>query len=175
MKAAGVSDEAVKARTGKRWEEWFAILDKAGAKKMNHRAITGWLDHEHSEVDGWWIQMITVAYEQERGLRQKYQKTTGFAASASKTVGAPLGKLYRRFEALVKKEKGAVIRKATPQKSMRITWGDGTSVSVYFCAKGEAKSQVAVQHEKLSASKDVARMKKVWGAVLAEVAGAVKG
>ena len=27
-----MSDEAVKAKTGKVWKEWFAILDLAGAK-----------------------------------------------------------------------------------------------------------------------------------------------
>ena len=31
-----MSDEAVKAKTGKTWKQWFAILDKAGAKQMTH-------------------------------------------------------------------------------------------------------------------------------------------
>ena len=33
-KGPRMSDEAVKAKTGKSWKEWFALLDKAGAKKM---------------------------------------------------------------------------------------------------------------------------------------------
>jgi hypothetical protein len=32
-----MSDEAVKARTGKVWAEWFEILDKAGATKWQHQ------------------------------------------------------------------------------------------------------------------------------------------
>src|SRR5262249_29597219 len=32
-----VGDSAVQARTGKTWEEWFAILDRAGGVKMSHK------------------------------------------------------------------------------------------------------------------------------------------
>ena len=38
-KGPRMSDEAVKAKTGKVWKEWFTILDKAGAKKMTHQEI----------------------------------------------------------------------------------------------------------------------------------------
>ena len=34
-----MSDEAVKAKTGKTWKEWFAILDQAGAIKLTHQEI----------------------------------------------------------------------------------------------------------------------------------------
>ena len=37
------SDEAVKAKTGKVWAEWFKILDKAGAKKWPHKEIAMYL------------------------------------------------------------------------------------------------------------------------------------
>jgi hypothetical protein len=34
-----MSDEAVAAKTGKNWKQWFAIIDKAGGKKMTHQEI----------------------------------------------------------------------------------------------------------------------------------------
>jgi hypothetical protein len=37
---------------------------------------------------------------------------------------------------------------------------------VNFSKKGTAKSQVAIDHEKLGAAGDVARMKRIWGAAL---------
>src|SRR5215469_1117257 len=64
------SDEAVKAKTGKVWAEWFKILDKAGAKKMPHKEIALYL-YEKQKLPAWWCQMVAVGYEQERGLRQK--------------------------------------------------------------------------------------------------------
>jgi len=72
----GIRDEAVKARTGRDWAEWFAVLDQAGARKMTHRAIAVWLEKNHG-LGGWWDQMVTVAYEPARGLRDKHQKPSG--------------------------------------------------------------------------------------------------
>ena len=63
-----MSDAAVQASTGKIWKEWFAILDKAGARKMDHKQIVAYLV-KHHKVGPWWQQMVTVIYEQARGLR----------------------------------------------------------------------------------------------------------
>ncbi len=169
--ASRMSDAAVQAKTGKAWDEWFKILDKAGGKKMNHKEIVAYLSEKYN-VGPWWRQMVTVTYEQARGLREAYQKTKGYSANSSKTITAPLAKLYKAWsdDKLRNRwlpEKGIVIRKATPEKSMRITWSDGkTSVSVYFLAKGEAKSQVALEHEKLPDAKAVVKMKTYWAEAL---------
>jgi hypothetical protein len=50
---------------------------------------------------------------------------------------------------------------------MRVTWPDATSVELYFVAKGPSKSQVAVQHWKLSDRMSVDRMKVYWTEQLA--------
>jgi uncharacterized protein YndB with AHSA1/START domain len=170
-KSSRMSDAAVQAKTGKTWDEWFKILDKAGGKKMNHKEIVAYLSEKYN-VGPWWLQMVTVTYEQARGLREVYQKAKGYSANSSKTIAAPLAKLYKAWsDAKLRRrwlpEKDIVIRTATPEKSMRITWSDGkTSVSVYFLAKGEAKSQVALEHEKLPDAKAVTKMKTYWAEAL---------
>jgi len=166
----GIGSAAVAAKTGKGWQDWFAILDRSKASTWPHKQIATFLYDEHA-VPGWWCQMITVGYEQARGLRVKHQKADGFAASASKTIGAPLEKLFDAWskESARKSWLGGAavaIRKSTPFKSLRMTWDDGSSVSVNFYKKGPDKSQVAIDHEKLRAAADVARMKRVWGAAL---------
>lgn len=166
----GIGSAAVAAKTGKGWQDWFAILDRSKASTWPHKQIATFLYDEHG-VPGWWCQMITVGYEQARGLRVKHQKGDGFAASASKTIQAPLEKL---FDAWTKESArkswlggaGVSIRKSTPLKSLRMTWDDGSSVSVNFYKRGPGKSQVAIDHEKLGAAADVARMKRIWGAAL---------
>lgn len=75
----GMSDESVKERTGKVWAEWFKILDKAGAKKWPHQEIAAYLRDEQ-KVGPWWGQMISVSYEQARGLREKFQKCVASSA-----------------------------------------------------------------------------------------------
>ena len=95
--AAGISSEAVHAKTGKTWAEWFAILDRAGAQRWPHKEIAQHL-HEKCGCPGWWSQMVTVGYEQERGLRVKNQSCTGvFTTNASKTIGVPLDVLFESW------------------------------------------------------------------------------
>ena len=37
------SDEKIRERTGRGWEEWFALLDEWGAADRPHREIARWL------------------------------------------------------------------------------------------------------------------------------------
>src|SRR5918912_2149682 len=37
------SDEAIRERTGRGWEEWFDVLDEWGAGDRPHREIARWL------------------------------------------------------------------------------------------------------------------------------------
>lgn len=171
-----MSDEAIRAKTGKTWDEWFAILDAAGARDFDHKGIVAYL-HEHHGVGPWWTQGVTVGYEQARGMRQKHQKPSGFEISRSKTLGVPLSTLFAAFDdqkIRVKwlKEPAMVIRKSTRDKSMRITWVDGeTDVTVNFYSKGDGKSQVALQHSKLKDAAQSERMKTYWGEKLEALQG----
>jgi len=175
-KAARMGDAAVQAKTGKTWGEWFAILDKAGARKMGHKEIATYL-HERRGLPGWWAQMVTVGYEQGRGLRAKYEKPSGYAISGSKTIGVSVARLYEAWQNQKARgrwleESGLAVRKATPRKSMRITWADGqTSVDVNFYAKGDGKSQVTVQHSKLADAKQAESMKAYWADRLERLKG----
>jgi hypothetical protein len=174
----GISDEAVKAKTGKTSAEWFAILDKAGARKMKHREIVALLEEGHA-IGGWWDQMVTVAYERSRGLRDKYQKPSGYEVGASKTLSVDVDVLYQAWHSpkllrtWLPDWAKMTVRRATPNKSMRITWPDGTSVNVYFSSKGDGRSQVAVQHGKLAGARDAARAKAYWAEALKRLNTAV--
>lgn len=136
MSKARMSDAAVEKRTGKIWQQWFTILDRAGAKKKSHKEISEYL-YDKLHVPRWWSQMIALTYEQGRGLREKHQKTDGYAVNASKTFDVPIGVLYGHWSDAKLRSKWLKekfeIRKETKNKSMRISWADGrTSVDVYF-------------------------------------------
>jgi hypothetical protein len=96
-KASGTSDEAVRRRTGRGWQEWFEILDRAGAKDMDHKSIVAYLKENHA-ISSWWQQQVTVTYEQERGLRKVHQMADGYQISRSKTINVPLSDLYAAWE-----------------------------------------------------------------------------
>jgi uncharacterized protein YndB with AHSA1/START domain len=169
-KSATISDESVRAKTGKTWSQWFAILDEAGCAGMNHKEIVAILDQQH-QVDGWWRQMVTVTYEQARGLRDKHQKPDGYSISGSRVINAPIAALFKAWNDTRTRRRWLdaelVIRRSTENKSLRITWADGkTNVTVNLYEKGAAKSQVAVQHEKLASASEAARMKAYWAEAL---------
>lgn len=177
-KTAGIGDEAVRARTGRGWEEWFKILDKAGAEEMTHKEIAAFL-HERYIDNQWWSQTVTVAYEQARGLREKYEKPTGFDVGRSKTIPVPVETLFDAWkDARVRRrwleESGLTVRTTSPNKSMRFTWLDGkTVVVVNFYDKGRGKSQVTVQHTKLKNKAAVEKMKRYWGDALNRLYAAI--
>jgi len=64
-------------------------------------------------------------------------------------------------------QNGWVVRKATPNKSMRVTWIDGeTSLEINYYQKSTDKSQIVVQHSKLPNASAAAKMKVFWSKML---------
>jgi hypothetical protein len=55
------------------------------------------------------------------------------------------------------------VRTSVPEKTLRVTWKDGTSVEFYFIAKDRGKSQVALQHRKLKSKAQAEQSKTYWG------------
>ena len=164
---AGMSDAAVKAKTGCNWERWVKALDYAGAHAWPHREIAQYV-HDKFKVADWWSQTVTVGYERIKGLRAIGQRRDGgFETNKSKTFGVPLGRLYRAWidgKTRARWLPGIAlsVRTATRNKSMRITWPDQTSVQLGFIGKGARKSQVAVQHGKLADRAAATKMKAFW-------------
>ena len=162
------SDEAVLKNTGNTWADWFKLLDKWGAKEKKHAEIARWIATEH-EVDGWWAQQVTVAYEQERGMRAPGQRSDGtYSVSASKTMNVPVESLFEAFhdEAVRERWLGEFefnVRTARPGKSITATWEDAsTRLTVGFYAKGEGKSQAALAHEKIADPQQADELKAFW-------------
>jgi uncharacterized protein YndB with AHSA1/START domain len=174
---AGIGDDAVRKATGRSWAQWIAALDAAGAATRNHRAIVALVSGRLGLERPWWRQMVAVGYEQAKGLRAVHQRDGGFAANASRTIGAPAAAVFAAWENARRRAAWLpdplTIRKATAPKSLRITWSDGTHVDVEFTAKGRAKTQVAVEHSKLAGAAAVAASKAHWKEALARLAARV--
>ena len=174
-RAGGIGTDAVQKATGFGWDHWLSVLDSFDVKANGHKAAAEFLSREHKLGD-WWSQMIVVGYEQARGLRQKHQKTDGFSVSVSRTIEVGAARVFEAWsDELVRSRwlAGAwiTIRRATAPKSLRLTWNAGeglpaepraTSVEVSIYAKGDARCQVAVQHNRLPSAADVERMRAFW-------------
>jgi uncharacterized protein YndB with AHSA1/START domain len=171
LRLAGVGTEAVMRATGRPWSEWLAVLDRAGARKMAHKDIAMLLSRKFGVPD-WWGQMVTVGYEQARGLRAARERAEGFAASASRTVHAPVGRLFDAWRDAQSRGRWLLdapleVRRSVDGKSMRMTWGAGNSnVDVSFQSRGPGKSQVAVAHARLKSAACARTQKAFWAEAL---------
>jgi len=176
---ARLSDESVKKATGCDWTKWVFVLDKAGGKEMSHPELVKHI-REKYKTPSWWTQMVAVGYERIRGLRAQGQQRTGeWTITKSKTIAVPLAKLYAAFSNARQRAKWLpgvklTIRTSTVNKSMRIRWEDGSPVDVGFFARGETKSQVALEQRKLASKADADRIRAFWSERLDALAAMLK-
>jgi hypothetical protein len=68
-----VTDADVKKKTGRTWQEWFTLLDRDGAAKLDRRRITRIVASKYG-VGLWWRRTIAKAYEQSRMARDVGQE-----------------------------------------------------------------------------------------------------
>jgi hypothetical protein len=163
-----MTDAGIAAKTGHGWDEWFARLDKAGAAKLDHKAITALLDKKW-KPGPWWGQMIAVSYERARGIRAMNQKCDGeFSVSVSKVMPVALPKLYAAVAGTAARKtwfpKGAFAKSSeTKDKYFRGSWGKGGArLEINFYAKGEGKAQIVVQVNKLDGNEAVESERAAW-------------
>lgn len=151
---AGMSDEAVAAKTGRSWPAWVHVLDGIGGRDRPHREIAAWLK-DHEGLGAWWSQTVTVGYERIRGLRDLGQRSDGtYEVTKSKTFAFPISKVYEAFSTKRGRagwlgETDFKVRTARRDRLVKLTWKDDTPVEVTFTARSERKTRVSIQHGKL--------------------------
>ncbi|MDQ3765896.1 MAG: hypothetical protein M3346_00915 [Actinomycetota bacterium] len=163
------SDETIRQRTGRGWEEWFDLLDEWGATELSHKEVARRVAAELG-IDplAWNAQAVTASYERARGLRVVGQRSDGFAVTAQRTVAVPVERLFDMFvDGSLRRrwlsEDELRERTSTKPKSARFDWaGCDTRVNVTFLDKGDGSSTVAVEHARLADAREAARMKGFW-------------
>ncbi len=173
---APVIDEPLHGPTSKTWSEWVRLLDESGAAGKPHTDIARWLSTEHG-VPGWWTQDITVRYEKHIGRRVTFQRGKTFSATGSRTVGVPVatalaawldeGIRERWLSDIALRLRSARTAPSVRYKTARFDVNDGEGrVVVSFDPKGDSKTSIAIEHEKLPDAQAAARWKATWRAQL---------
>ncbi|HEY7876002.1 MAG TPA: hypothetical protein VIG64_12865 [Actinomycetota bacterium] len=154
--------------TGREREQWFAILDEWGAVGRPYREIADYLTGKHG-LSKWWAQKLVVEYEQERGVRAPGVRRNGtFEVGASKTIGAPVDRVFDAFVDGRRRKSWLGPAKLTledyePNRSARFAWNGGSSrVSVEFVRKGASKATVSVSHDRITGAQEAQATKAMW-------------
>jgi len=174
-----ISDEAVKAKTGRGWMGWFGVLNKMGATSMAHKEVARAL-HEKHGAPGWWCQMIAVEYERARGGREKHERPDGYSVSITKVMLAGLPALFAAATDPTLREHwfppGAVEETSrTKNKYWRGKWKKDGRLEIGFYAKGAGKAQIVIQSSKLADAKAVEKKRAAWKKALARLQDLVQG
>lgn len=171
----------LKRATGRGYDEWFAELDEWGAPDREYREIADWLIGEHG-FSKWWAQKVIVEYEQARGLRQPGVRADGtFTITASKTVAVGVDELFDAVIDADRRERwlpGAQlrVRASQPGRSARFDLpDDGTRLSVGFARRGDGKTQIDVEHQRLPDARTAQDRKAYWRDRLAALKDLLEG
>ena len=170
---------SIASATGRPWDEWVEVLERAGARELGHTAIARLtLAHMPDSVERaeWWAQGTAIAYEQHAGLRVPGQSCSGdFQTSASRTVAGDKDTALQAWMAVVagRDEFGGVPVEAEPSTSSSEKWrywraplADGTRVTVNFSDKAGGKASVGLAHTKLDSAEAIEFWRPVWKELL---------
>jgi uncharacterized protein YndB with AHSA1/START domain len=163
------SDETIRERTGRGWEEWFDLLDEWGAATKSHRETARWVADQLGVVPlAWNAQAVVGSYERARLGRAVGEKEDGFTVGASRTVAVSVERLYdavldSSLRAHWLPDAKLMERTATRPVSARFDWDGGpTRVHVVFDAKGADKATISLSHVRLPDADAAAAMKSFW-------------
>jgi len=165
-------DDALRAATGKGWNEWLALLDASGAaaKGLDHQRLLDLTMQSLPETAGWWGQMVSVGYERVRGLREKHESCNGeFQATLSKTFSVPLFAAFAAWaDASIRGEwldaPDLSFTKLNAGRNIRARWPDGSLLDIRFNATGPDRCQIVVDTMKLNDGEAVQQAKAFWQA-----------
>ncbi len=161
-----VADEAMLRATGKRYAEWFALLDAWGATNHTHTEIARWLSATYG-APGWWVQNLTVSYERARGMRARHQMANGFSVSVTRTVDVGpelvLAALADDAERAIWLPVPMRRRPTRARNTARFDWDEPPSrVVVSLAPKDDGRTTITVGHEQLPDAEAGERMKARW-------------
>jgi uncharacterized protein YndB with AHSA1/START domain len=185
-----LTNDASKAATGRTLEEWYAYLDEFDGLTKGRKLINNHLYGE-LKIDIWWTSAIAVEYERERGVKEKDGLYKGYFICSTKTINAPLEKVYANWssaDALSKwfgdatkadvADGGSfsspdgntgVFKRVRQNKDLRFTWSgpEGESlVDVQFTDKGNGKTGLLVNHDRLQTRAEADGVRAAWGEAL---------
>ena len=161
---------SIETATNKQWNEWVELLDRAGARDLDHKVIAELVFRElDGKVDsaGWWAQGVTVAYEQAIGRRMPGQNADGsYETTVTKTLAGTKEDVFalwsEAYGAAEEFNAQSISNIRTSDTPVRLYWRcdveDGSKVSVATEMKGDNRAMISVTHTRLQSTE----AKDIW-------------
>ena len=189
------TSKSLEKNTGRTWDQWISILNKAGASAWKYQQITNYL--KKKKVGIWWVHIIAGGYEVALGRRIPGQNLKGtFSIIVTKTLHMSNAKVWKWLTSdaavrvwlnplsPIELKKGQVfethdgvfgeIRTIKKNQRIRLTWheSDGEKKSVVqllLFGRNPKKCGMAFQHEELQDGRKRNWAREHWKNVVAEL------
>lgn len=196
------TSDSVKKHTSRSWDEWIAILEKLGAKNLDHREIAALLTKKY-KLTYWWKHVVASGYEIHIGRKVEGRNAKGrWSLTATKSLHLsaedlwkflvseegqavwlkPLDPISIEPKATFETEDGfyGEIRTMRKLRHVRLSWSDpewsrASYVQMILVKRPGAKCLMAFTHGELPDSRSRELMRKRWKDVLEEIVVAVRG
>jgi hypothetical protein len=165
-----VGDDALRTATGRSWQEWLGLLDKAGAAagSLDHQQIHDLAMQWVPGADRWWGQMVSTGYERARGLHEKARARAGnFKASIAKTLPVPLFAAFAAWadQSLRRGWLDAAdldFTRLNAGRNIRARWPDGSVLDIRFDSTSPDQCEIVIDATKLADASAAERAKAFW-------------
>jgi len=195
-----LTDEACLAATGKTFAEWFGEIDSMGGPAIGRKAVNDRLFGE-LKVDMWWIATINNLYEAQKGVLEKDGRAKGFNICVTKTIGAPLEKVYGAWVDPEQLQKwfgeaatasvtdggsfcdgdgnSGTFKRVRANKDLRFTWENPayppSMVDVSFSDKGNGKTYLLVNLDRVQARPEADGLRRSWNEAVERLKALMEG
>jgi uncharacterized protein YndB with AHSA1/START domain len=190
-----VTDANAREKTGKTMKQWFALLDEAGGIDQGRRELVNHMYSTH-KLDEWWATTLVVEYERAKGALEKDGKPKGYSICSTKTVAAPLERVFAAFgdakdldrwlgaRTKVEFRDGGTLQngdgdRATFQriranKDLRLDWehaerASGSQIEVLFVERGANKTGITLNHTRIQSRKHADELRAGWSAAFEQL------
>lgn len=197
-----VTSASVVKHTGKNWDQWVQILEKAGARSWSHKEISAFLNKKY-ETTWWWTHIVATGYEvfierkvAGRNLKGEYsitvtktfkcdgKKLWKFVSSPEGIAMwlSPMSQVKLAPKTVYERDDGVYgeIRTMKAPERVRFTWQEGdegkpTVVQLLTVHRKNGTSILCFNHEKLTDGRVKEQLREHWRSVLEQVYSAIPG
>lgn len=166
------------ATTGRSFDDWFDILDNAGAESWPHWRIKRYLGGTRKN-DEWWASTVAQAYERARGF---HPARSAYSARATKTIPAGLAEVWALIDNEDERRAWLDIeleeRSRQAQSALYGELADGSKVTISLrenpqAAGNKRSTLVTIRHSGLANEASLDETKAFWRSALATLAATI--
>ncbi|HRI42639.1 MAG TPA: SRPBCC domain-containing protein [Fimbriimonadaceae bacterium] len=184
-----IGEDTCATATGKPLSHWIEQIAASPELASSRREAINWL-YAQMNKDAWWATTAWVEYEASRGIIKKDGRPEGYNICVTKTIAAPLHKVFASFDAAgladwfgsiraegdtISDESGnrLTVLRVRDGKDHRWKWQTAgveseTDIDILFNEKA-GKTGIVLNHNRIPSREEADGLRVAWGEALARL------